>query len=98
MDVWLPLMCPLLVTWPTTQACAMIGSQTSNPLILTPALNPLSHTSQGTFVTVFNSDMRNTTNVSLQIAFSLARLYLLVPYITLYKYFSHLPFHGVPTF
>ena len=39
---WLPLTCPQLGTWPTTQACALnpwpFGSQASNPL---------SHTSQG---------------------------------------------------
>ena len=31
-------------TWPTTQACALTGNQTSNPLICRPALSPLSHT------------------------------------------------------
>ena len=25
-NVWLPLMCPLLGTWPTTQACALTGN------------------------------------------------------------------------
>ena len=46
-NVWLPLTCPLLGTWPTTQACALTGNQTSDPLVhrLTPS--PLSHTSQG---------------------------------------------------
>ena len=38
---------PLLVTWPATQACALTGNQTSNPLVHRPALNPLSYTSQG---------------------------------------------------
>ena len=46
-DVWLPLTHPLLGTWPTTQACALTGNQTSDPLVCRPALNPLSHTSQG---------------------------------------------------
>ena len=45
--VWLPLMQPLLGTWPATQACALTGSRTNNPLICSQALNPLSHTSQG---------------------------------------------------
>ena len=45
--VWLPLTRPLLGTWPTTQTCALTGNQTSNPLLHRPALNPLSHTSQG---------------------------------------------------
>ena len=46
-SVWLPLMCSLLGTWPTTQACALTGNRTGDPLVHRPALNPLSHTSQG---------------------------------------------------
>ena len=46
-NVWLPLTCPQLGTWPTIQACALTGNQTSNTLVPRPALNPLSHTSQG---------------------------------------------------
>ena len=45
--VWSPLTCPLLGTWPATQACALTGNRTSDPLVHRPALNPLSHTSQG---------------------------------------------------
>ena len=41
-------MCPLLGTWPTTQACALTGNPTSDPLVCRPELSPLSHTSQGT--------------------------------------------------
>ena len=41
-NVWLPLVCPLLGTWPTTQACALTGNQTNDPFICRPALNPLS--------------------------------------------------------
>ena len=37
----------LLGTWPATQACALTGNQTGDPLLHSPALNPLSHTSQG---------------------------------------------------
>ena len=33
-------------TWPATQACALIGNWTGNPLVCRLALNPLSHTSQ----------------------------------------------------
>ena len=33
-DVWLPLACPSLETWPTTQACALTGNRTGNPLVL----------------------------------------------------------------
>ena len=46
-NVCLPLVCPLLGTWPTTQACALTGNWTGNPLVCRSALNPLSHTSQG---------------------------------------------------
>ena len=46
-NVWLPLMCPQLGTWPATQACALTGSLTGDPLVRRPAINPLSHTSQG---------------------------------------------------
>ena len=43
---WLPLIHPLLRTWPTTQACALTRNRTGNPLVLRPAFNPLSYTSQ----------------------------------------------------
>ena len=43
------LSCAPLGTWLTTQACALIGNQTHDPLVHRPALNPLSHTSQGYF-------------------------------------------------
>ena len=38
---------PLLGTWAITQACALTGNRTSNPLVRRLTLNPLSHTSQG---------------------------------------------------
>ena len=46
-NVWLPLACPLLRIWPTTQACALTGNRTSSPLISRLAFNPLSHTNMG---------------------------------------------------
>ena len=46
-NVWLPLEHPLLGTWPATLACALTGNQTGDPLVCGPALNLLSHTSQG---------------------------------------------------
>ena len=46
-NVWFPLMRPLLGIWLATQVCALTGNQTGNPLVHRPALNPLSHTSQG---------------------------------------------------
>ena len=46
-NVWLPLACPLLGTWPPIQARAQTGNWTGDPLVRRPALNPLSHSSQG---------------------------------------------------
>ena len=40
---WLPVVCPLLGTWPTTQARALTGNQTGDPLVCRPVPNPLSH-------------------------------------------------------
>ena len=45
-NVWLPLVCPQMGTWPATQACALTGNLTSDPLVFRPAFNPLTHTSQ----------------------------------------------------
>ena len=44
---WLPLTRPQLGIWPTTQACALTGNRTGDPLIHRLALNPLSRASQG---------------------------------------------------
>ena len=41
-------------TWPTTQACALTGNQTGDLLVCRPALNPLSHTSQGDIKTLYD--------------------------------------------
>ena len=46
-----------LGTWPATQACALTGNGTSDPSVRGQALNPLSHTSQGEFLTLINSRM-----------------------------------------
>ena len=43
---WLPLSHSQLLTWPATQACALTGNGTGDPLVCRPALNLLSHTSQ----------------------------------------------------
>ena len=43
----LPLMCPLLGTWSTTQASALTGNRTCDPLVRRPVLNPLSYIRQG---------------------------------------------------
>ena len=46
-NVQLPQEWPLLMILPATQACALIGNQTGNPLVHRPKLSPLSYTSQG---------------------------------------------------
>ena len=46
-NVWLPLARALLGTWLETQACALTGTRTGDPLVHRPPLNPLSHTSHG---------------------------------------------------
>ena len=46
-NVWLPLTCPQLRTWPTTQACARTGNWTGDHLVHRLVLSPLSLTSQG---------------------------------------------------
>ena len=48
-NVWLPLACSLLGTWPATQACALTGNRTRDPLVHRPVLNPLSYTSQARY-------------------------------------------------
>ena len=45
-NMQLPLTHPVLGTWPATQACALTGNPTCDPLVHRPALNPLSYTSQ----------------------------------------------------
>ena len=45
-SVQLPLAFPLLGSWPATQACALTGNRTGNPLVHRPVLSPLSYTSQ----------------------------------------------------
>ena len=45
-NVCLPLTHPLLGIWPATQACALMGNWTGDPLVHRPALNQLSHTSR----------------------------------------------------
>ena len=46
-NMWLPVTHSLLRTWLTTQACALTGDLTNDPLVCRLALNPLGHTSQG---------------------------------------------------
>ena len=52
-NVWLPLMRPLLETHTTTLACVLTGNRTCNPLVCRLVLSPLSDTSQGYNVVFF---------------------------------------------
>ena len=54
-NVWLPLVHPLLGTWTATQAYALTGNQTGDPLVRRLVLNPLSHISQGR-ICIFNKE------------------------------------------
>ena len=47
--VWLPLMHPLLGTWPATQACALTGNQTGDSLVPSVAFNPLTTSARAQF-------------------------------------------------
>ena len=73
-NVLLPLMCPLLGTWLTTQACALTENQTSDLLVHRPLLNPLSHTSQGLTTTFYSFQetgwMRSSLSPSLFVSLS----------------------------
>ena len=56
---------PLLGTWPATQACALTGNRTRDPLVCRWALNPLSHTSQGTSLKFYGGDALSTISILL---------------------------------
>ena len=43
----LPLTCTTPGTWPATQACALTGKRSGDPLVRRLVLSPLSHTSPG---------------------------------------------------
>ena len=55
--MWLPLTCPQLATRPATQACALTGNWTGDPLVCRPALKPLSYTGQGHLRYFFKSSL-----------------------------------------
>ena len=46
-NVWLLLTWPELGTWPAIQACTLTGNRTNDSFIQSLALNPQSHTNQG---------------------------------------------------
>ena len=52
-SVWLPLTCPPPRTQPAAQACSLTGNRIRDPLVCRPALNPLSHSSQGHWLILY---------------------------------------------
>ena len=42
-NVWLPHTLPLLGTWPATEACALTGNRTGDPLVCRPAQSTEPH-------------------------------------------------------
>ena len=63
------LSCALLGTWPATQACALTGNQTSDPVVYRPVLNPLSYTSQGTKISYTRAERVSPWRISLEFCF-----------------------------
>ena len=53
--MWLRLACRKPGTRPVTQACALTGTGTSDPVVRSRGLNPLRHTSQGRKLLVIDS-------------------------------------------
>ena len=74
-NVWLPLMCPQLGTWPATQACALTGNQTSDPLICRLALNHWGTPASAKKLTIFKVQVYNG-KCSLKIKYVMIRLTL----------------------
>ena len=75
-SVWLLLAQPLRGTWPKTQACALTGNGTGNPLACRPALNPLGHTSQGWTRSFLNAPFLHMTKLIGKIIISVSSLVL----------------------
>ena len=70
--MWWPLARPLLGSWPATQACALTGNRTRDPLVHRLALNPLS---QGSSLTcIFNPSDHFELNVLKLLIFCLFSL------------------------
>ena len=61
----LPVMNPQPGTWPATQASALTGNRTSDPLFRRSVLNPLSHTSQGRFILFYLTQKYSKIHINL---------------------------------
>ena len=56
-SVWLPLTCPLVGTWPATQACSQVGNRTGDT-VHRSVFSPLSHTSRATMCKYLKNSLR----------------------------------------
>ena len=93
-NVWLTPTRPLLGTWPATQVCALTVYPIRDPLVCRLALNPLSHTSQGSlmnfkyYIHPFFQNitiLSETTSCTLPVTtHSLSPLWLLTWFLSLY--------------
>ena len=88
-NVWLPLVRPLLGTWPATQACALTGNQTSNLSVHRPVLNPLSHTSQSDSMCFFNCDLFCIHSIAFLSLFTFFICFLVMFHISLHAASHH---------
>ena len=93
-NVWLLLMRPLLGTLFVIQACALTGNGTCDTLVCRLALNPLSHTSQGTnqlFIVFANLQCSKSFNcIPISLLINLNRiLFKINTYEELVNYIHH---------
>ena len=95
-NVWLPLMHSLLGTWPATQACALIGNRTSDPLVPRLVLNPLSHTTSFVcmWILLFNTACWKNCPLSIEQSQLLCQNHLIVSFdeqkfLCQYRYFDY---------
>ena len=86
-NVWLPLMSPLLGTWLATRACALTGNWTDDPLVPRLMLNPLSYTSQCIFF-IFTNNLIDLDILSMS---TISHYWLLV--VEARGAAKHLPMH-----
>ena len=63
-----------LGTWPKTQASALTGNETNDPLVCRPVLNPLSHTNQ-VAILIFNPGKQSRTISCIWLSYFFSFLY-----------------------
>ena len=76
---------PLLGVWPTTQACALPGNRTGEPLIHRLILNPWSHTSQDQFYSLLMKSSPTTKTWKHALCFCSRALWLFLSHLDLWS-------------